>query len=61
MFLGNFSINKCIIIFAEKKSSNHRIPDAASVKAKMVYAGSKEALKKTLVGISVVINATDIL
>mmetsp|Transcript_35248 Transcript_35248/g.69993 ORF Transcript_35248/g.69993 Transcript_35248/m.69993 type:complete len:140 (-) Transcript_35248:171-590(-) len=34
-------------------------PDAASVKPKMLYAGSKDALLKVLVGISVKVNATD--
>jgi cofilin len=34
-------------------------PDTARVKSKMVYSGSKEALKSVLVGVMVHINATD--
>jgi hypothetical protein len=36
-----------------------RAPDSAPVKSKMVYAGSKDALTRVLVGISVKLNATD--
>lgn len=35
-------------------------PDSASVKPKMVYAGSKDALTRVLVGISVKLTATDL-
>merc|ERR1711991_738869 len=34
-------------------------PDTAKVKSKMVYAGSKDALTRAMVGISTKINATD--
>ena len=34
-------------------------PDTASVRNKMLYSGSKDALKSALVGVSVHINATD--
>jgi len=34
-------------------------PDSSSVKPKMVYAGSKDALTRVLVGVSVKITATD--
>ena len=37
----------------------YRAPDTAPVKTKMIYAGSKDALTRALVGISVKINATD--
>lgn len=36
-----------------------RSPDVSKVKAKMVYSGSKEALKSVLVGVMVHITATD--
>lgn len=36
-----------------------RAPDSSKTKQKMVYAGSKDALGRALVGISVKINATD--
>jgi cofilin len=36
-----------------------RAPDTAKIKPKMIYAGSKDALVKNLVGVSVKINATD--
>lgn len=36
-----------------------RSPDDASVKQKMVAASSKDALKRTLVGIAVEVQATD--
>lgn len=35
------------------------IPDTAKVKAKMVYAGSKDALSRAFVGVSVKVSATD--
>ena len=35
-------------------------PDTARVKSKMVYAGSKDALVRAFVGISVKVNATDL-
>mmetsp|Transcript_8817 Transcript_8817/g.9336 ORF Transcript_8817/g.9336 Transcript_8817/m.9336 type:complete len:139 (-) Transcript_8817:107-523(-) len=35
-------------------------PDSAKVKSKMVYAGSKDALGRSLVGISTKITATDL-
>ena len=34
-------------------------PDTASVRSKMLYAGSKEALKAVLIGVGIQINATD--
>lgn len=34
-------------------------PDTSKIKSKMVYAGSKDALKRALVGVSTSINATD--
>ena len=34
-------------------------PDTASVRPKMIYSGSKEALKSALVGVGIHINATD--
>jgi cofilin len=34
-------------------------PDTASVRPKMLYAGSKEALKSVLIGVGIQINATD--
>ena len=37
-----------------------RVPDSAKVKDKMLYAGSKEALSKTLEGLSVKIHASDL-
>lgn len=36
-----------------------RAPDTAKVRAKMVYAGSKEAIKRALVGVGIHLNATD--
>lgn len=35
-------------------------PDSAGVKSKMVYAGSKDALTRVMVGISVKLTATDL-
>jgi cofilin len=35
------------------------IPDTCKIKQKMVYSGSKDALKRVLLGIMVDINATD--
>ncbi len=37
-----------------------RSPETAKVKSKMVYAGSKDALTRALVGISVKVTATDL-
>ena len=37
-----------------------RAPDTAKIKAKMVYAGSKDALTRALVGVSTKISATDL-
>ena len=34
-------------------------PDSSSVKSKMIYAGSKDALSRALVGVSVKVTATD--
>ena len=34
-------------------------PDTASVRPKMLYSGSKEALKSSLVGVGIHLNATD--
>ncbi len=36
-----------------------RAPDSAKVRPKMVYAGSKEAIKRALVGVGIHLNATD--
>ena len=36
------------------------IPDTAKIRAKMSYAGTKEAVKSALVGIAMNINATDL-
>lgn len=36
-----------------------RIPDTVKVKAKMVYAGSKDAVNRALTGIMVKLNVTD--
>ena len=38
----------------------YRNPDSGSVKNKMLYAGSKDALTGVLVGIMVKINPTDL-
>ena len=35
------------------------VPDTAKIKQKMVYSGSKDALKRVLLGIMVEMNATD--
>lgn len=35
-------------------------PDTAKVKAKMVYAGSKDALTRALVGVATKVHATDL-
>ena len=37
-----------------------RAPDTAKIKAKMVYAGSKDALTRALVGVSTKISASDL-
>lgn len=37
-----------------------RSPDEAKVKQKMVYAGSKEAIRRRLVGIAAEVQATDL-
>lgn len=36
-----------------------RSPDTAGVKSKMVYAGSKDALTRVLVGVATKLTATD--
>lgn len=51
MVLINFSINKSHSFF--------RAPDSAKVKDKMVYAGSKDALNRALVGVATKVSATD--
>ena len=38
----------------------YRIPDSAKVREKMVFSGTKEAVKSAFVGISVYVNATDV-
>lgn len=38
----------------------HRSPDTAKVKSKMLYASSKEALKRVLVGVGIHLTATDV-
>lgn len=50
---------KCICLLCWFTSS-FRSPDSASVKSKMVYAGSKDALTRVMVGISVKVTATDL-
>jgi cofilin len=40
-------------------SSLVRCPDTAKIKSKMVYASSKDALRKKLVGVALEIQATD--
>ena len=37
----------------------NRSPDSAKIKSKMVYAGSKDALTRAMVGISTKVTATD--
>ncbi len=37
----------------------YRAPETSKVKAKMIYAGSKDALGRALVGVAVKISATD--
>ena len=37
----------------------YRAPDTAKVKAKMVYAGSKDALTRVFVGVATKVTATD--
>ena len=58
-----------IVITFDNDTSNHmnrsldkyfRAPDTAKIKAKMVYAGSKDALTRALVGVSTKISATDL-
>ena len=39
---------------------SNRNPDDARIKQKMVYASSKDALRKSLVGISTEIQGTDL-
>ncbi len=39
--------------------SGNRSPDGAKIKSKMIYASSKEALRKSLNGIAVEIQGTD--
>ena len=63
-FLGSIYFLFCLAILTTKilifaNCIVLRSPDAASVKPKMLYAGSKDALLKVLVGISVKVNATD--
>lgn len=38
----------------------HRAPDNAKIKQKMVYASSKDALRRTLVGVGADIQGTDL-
>ena len=35
------------------------VPDTAPVRKKMMYSGSKEAIKRVLVGVGIHLNATD--
>ena len=39
--------------------NTNRSPDTAKIKSKMVYAGSKDALSRAMVGISTKVTATD--
>lgn len=39
---------------------NHRIPDDSKVKDKMLYASSKDAIRKRLVGVAIEIQGTDL-
>jgi cofilin len=45
--------------FALRDNSN-RAPDTSKVKEKMVYASSKEALRRALVGIAYEMQGTDL-
>ncbi len=46
--------------FSNSLNTVSRSPDSANVKSKMVYAGSKDALTRVMVGISVKVTATDL-
>ena len=52
MYLLTFFHNQNLIIL-------FRAPETAKVKSKMVYAGSKDALTRALVGVGVKVTATD--
>jgi hypothetical protein len=47
-------------IFTNVNANHYRAPDTAPIKKKMVYAGSKDALTRALVGVSTKISATDL-
>lgn len=46
-------------IVADTVRTSHRSPDEAKIKTKMVYASSKDALRRALVGIASEIQGTD--
>jgi Cofilin/tropomyosin-type actin-binding protein len=51
---------RCPSIFTNVNANHCRAPDTAPIKKKMVYAGSKDALTRALVGVSTKISATDL-
>ena len=52
--MNNISIIPCHTFL-----NTNRSPDTAKVKSKMVYAGSKDAMSRAMVGISTKVTATD--
>lgn len=51
---GSSCLEPCVL------SASYRAPDSAKVKHKMLYASSKDALRKKLVGISTEIQGTEL-
>ena len=47
------------IVYPSPFCDGNRSPDTAKVKNKMIYAGSKDALTRALVGVSTKISASD--
>lgn len=54
-----FSKCSCIDLNDKKKNALFRIPDTSKVRQKMLYASSKDALRKNLVGLAIEIQGTD--
>lgn len=49
-----------VVVFGPSSDLTTRAPDSARIKSKMLYASTKDALKKKLVGIGTEIQATDL-
>lgn len=51
--------SECRCIHLNEKNALFRIPDTSKVRQKMLYASSKDAIRKNLVGLAIEIQGTD--